>query len=1105
MSPRETIANLDERLGPVKIGELSISRVELYYMGARLSQSATQTESALLLQPDAALIDAIQFDPLMVENHIQAQTSPDAPDAAALLFELASVRSSSTPPLFDTTPGQVPSESMNKLDKLIDALRKMEALKSQPVAPGKPKWVNTVKSQSMITAGLGMQAYGLYSGVMGIRDGLQKGNYLDVAIAAAEIGGEVTSILVEQGITQTGKEMLRHGDKVLKGFGTTSMGKWLVRGAGLMASVITLPFDIYQAIKAFDAAGKTSGKQAMDHYVAGGMSVASAGLTVAIGAAALAGFSSAGPIGLLACATLILGATIYGAVRQVDDIDDYIELSINERWRSGWFAFTGQDLDTNVLERYQVEQTRTSYTKTLKEQARKLLDGELKPSVEAIVSGHFNVEMQPVKYWKFQWKDGELPYQQVNVPTVAQSDDRIDASNGLDRVSGVITGESGKNKGVYWQLGAGNDQVIGVRDKPNYFSFSTGKKNLTGGTEDDAFMFQASESLKTPATEAMNALHGGAGNDTVSLQGQVHPFDDLAYTGHEIDLTGGISLLKSHADTAPVYYAKMTSIENVETLPGGSSRVVGDRQANRITLNGFDDTATGGGGDDQFRLMGQFNRVDGGPGNDRYFIAVESGSVHIAEDGKDLSIVEFDCPLEAIQGWWVQGTSLKVTVSRGVDAELSPREVFLTDVYAQVEGSRTLRNDALLFMTRDGFTLKPDLPAELLLPGDHEISVIITKQGVPALPPIIFNGGTDVLLPALDDSYFIPRGCNSPVIQLQESHPRASTTLFVDYDADELDTVSAHYHVDSRYVGHFNYLTYSDMRLVLQFSDGTRLTLKHWLKNAPGIPSNVTGTLMSTGVALAHPIILTLRDGSSYRVGAPQMSFYDDHRNPGIREIEGRHALHRRGGRYLFQSPTHEVVRLPAKPQIVKLPERQHTSIYSLQGNASSYEIHPSPGATIQLSSTSAAHRSFWELHTQALDVNLNHDDLRVGKTWLLMDDVRVSLAQVSDGHESLDTVHVMLASGSCYQIDFRSAKARLLSIDAGPSTNALTLEREIKAHEAQDSLATTFLSVGGVRLADGTHGAIFYDTQEHRWVVDTDETREVTSSDLVVGTVAKH
>ncbi|WP_434702866.1 hypothetical protein J3P85_18155 [Pseudomonas sp. Z1-12] len=1099
--PRERLASLDERLGPVKIGELTISRVELYRMGAKLTDSLTGTDSSLLLQPDGALIDAIRFDPLMVEHHIKSSLSAGAPDVIVVLFELASNRSPSTPAILDASAGHAPSASMNKVNKLLNALQAMRTFESSAIASGMPTWVDRLKSRGMLTAALGMQLYGIYSGLVGIRDGLRQSDLTEVAVSSGEIGAEFTSILTEHGLLKTGQQMLRQGDRVLVGFKATTAGKSLLRGAGLMASILTLPFDIYHAINAFDAAAKSKGKEAMDHYVAAGMNVASAGLSVALGSAALAGFGSTGVAGLVACAVLILGSRIYAAARQVDDIDDYIELSVNERWRSGWFAFTGQDLDSDVMERYQVERTRVAYAKALEAQARNLLRGELEPSVEALFNGRFQVEMQPTQHWKLQWADGEQPYREVNTPQVVEGDDVIDASKGLDRAPAMTVGLPGKDKGIYWQLGGGNDQVHGVHDRPNYFSFSTGKKNLTGGYKNDVFMFHASETLKTPIANATNALHGGAGSDTLSIKGELPDFNGShAYTGHEISLPGGLSLLRSHEDTNPVHYATITSIENVETLPRGYSRVIGNRHANTITLNGMEDSATGGDGDDLFYLMGNTSRVDGGPGKDRYYIAVKSGEVRISEDGKEPSIIELGYPMEGIKDWWVQDTSLKLTLSDDAETADSRREVFITGVYIQLENRRILRNDALLFVTHDGFTFKPDLPDELATPEDQPIDAIIVKQGMSPPAPVIFNGGTGASPDVPAERYFVPRECHHPVFIIPQQPTKPTTTLFLDYDDSELESVHAQYHVENRTISYWYWLTYRDMNLVLTFTDGTRITLKHWIKHDQGVPSNVAGILMSTGVSLVRPIVLVLRDGTSYRVGTGRFSYHDDHRNPGNREIDCRQALRRRAGRYVFSSPVEEVIRLPARPQRISLPERQHTSIYVLEGNMSTYEVHPSPGATLRLCTASMTESSIWNVHADTFDINLDRTDIFIGTTWILLGDVR--LLFVPDDRKPQEIVYVNLSSGR-YQLDTRSDKARLLHLNARFHADVVSVLDEIQAHEADDSLATTFLGVDGVRLIDGTPGAMFYDTLEQRWVLDRDDTREVNSADLEIDNLA--
>jgi len=130
---------------------------------------------------------------------------------------------------------------------------------------------------------------------------------------------------------------------------------------------------------------------------------------------------------------MIVGAKIYGAVRAVDDIDDYIELTVNERWRAGWFAFTGQDQDKALMDRYLVAKTTADYAKALKTRSLGWLDNEFKESIDVIVNGRFEVKMQPTRLYRFQWDEsrGETPYVTEDRPAISDTDDSYDARDGL--------------------------------------------------------------------------------------------------------------------------------------------------------------------------------------------------------------------------------------------------------------------------------------------------------------------------------------------------------------------------------------------------------------------------------------------------------------------------------------------------------------------------------------------------------------------------------------------------------------------------------------------------------------------------------------------------
>ncbi|WP_198404833.1 hypothetical protein, partial [Burkholderia ambifaria] len=381
---RRRLTESDARLGPMGIGSASASRVELSDMGATFDGTKIGVKHSNIRQANQSFIDTLQFDPAVLEGYMKA-VSPERADAALnLLYEMASARSQSAPPLLGEVPPPAAS-SVAKLDKLLNMAQAQKVDATKPL-PSMPSWVDVAKSRAVSHMGSSLQAYGIYAGLMGLRDALKSGDASEAAINGASVTAEFASMFVERGLEKAGTAMLQNGGKVFNRFASTSVGAKLIRGGGLVGNALTLPFDIQGAVKSFREAAQATGKEAQDHYVAGGFASASAGLSLLLGTAAAAGYASAaGPAGLAAATLMIVGAQIYGAARQVDNIDDYIELSTTERLRTGWFAFLGKKPDESVTDRYVVAKTKSLHAERLKNEAQKIL--ELQPRVGAIING----------------------------------------------------------------------------------------------------------------------------------------------------------------------------------------------------------------------------------------------------------------------------------------------------------------------------------------------------------------------------------------------------------------------------------------------------------------------------------------------------------------------------------------------------------------------------------------------------------------------------------------------------------------------------------------------------------------------------------------------
>ncbi len=401
---------VDSVFGPLQIGNISITRVSLYALGATFDGQPLSGKSTFFRVPKRSFINALQFSAVDIEHHMKSSTGKDSYLLTTLLFEMASERPLTAPHLIRER-SQVSTDEGNyrsKLVKLLDSAQKLDLYHAN-LPKHNPRWVSLAKSYAALGSSVGIQAFGIFMGLRGVVDAIKANNTTEVAINSLGIGTEVGSIVVDIAVSKIASNMLSAGQGALMDFAKTRFALRLGRSGGLIGGALTLPFDIFTAVRSINAAENAVGKEAMDHYVSAGLSITSAAMTIILGAAALAGFSFAGPVGLAAGAILAIGSQIYGAVRVVDDIDDYIELTLDERWRTGWFSFCMMDPDQAVQNRYLLAKTRLQHAKQLKETARKLLDGQLKDTTEAIVNGKFEVHLKPSRVRKRNWWTKQRP------------------------------------------------------------------------------------------------------------------------------------------------------------------------------------------------------------------------------------------------------------------------------------------------------------------------------------------------------------------------------------------------------------------------------------------------------------------------------------------------------------------------------------------------------------------------------------------------------------------------------------------------------------------------------------------------------------------------
>lgn len=1008
---------LDLHHGPLIIGSFTVSRIELHLMNALIHGDPLDLHNSNFRRPPQSFIDAIQFNPADVENRMWASGAVGDYTVPTLLFEIATQRSITAPPLLEDSA----TSHTQKIDKLLKAVQKLD-IRDTRLPENTPGWVNQQKSKVVNSMGVGLQAFGIYSGLMGICDAIKKGDRTEAVISAGAVATEVGSLIIERGLVKTAQDLIENSAHLYRGFARTQFGLFLSRAAGLIAGALTLPFDIYFAIKALNEASHTTGKAAVDHYVAAGMNLASAALTILLGTAALAGFAQAGPVGIAAAVILIAGAQIYSAARQVDDMDDYIEFSADERLVTGFLAFLNISPPQRIQDRHTLAVATHHHSKLLNDRARSWLDGAMKNSVDTIVNGTFEVGLRTAQVHWFEW-DAEgretTASQDIKVPVIQDGNDNLDARHGVpSELPGVIKGTAGESKATLWLLGGGDDKVVGLEKQPNRFVYGSGNKHLSGGEKDDDFLFGgAEEVLKGSATiPSESHLKGGPGEDTLVFQGNLDPRSHAVHDGFDIDLFNGRFDVLSDNEFFKVH-SRLDSIENVETLAGASNIVLGSEASNRIVSRGADQIDAGD-GPDKIYLMGHSAHAKGGAGKDQYYIAHKHGTVTLSENAGEESVIMMGWPFESIQKWVVEGDSLVITSLCGVDGEWPARILVIKNVYKTIADKRLIQNQLLHFFTQDGFQLTPDFPEELEGDDPHDIEVLILANGTRPAPQIINQAECEVSTTKASH-YFVDRNITHSTFTFTASDENIVSTIHVDCDSKELTKAHATYKVQATESHSNHYLNYSDFDLQINFNNKT-LTLKNLGKESSKTYSNIPDTpYMIKGITLNHEIILTLRDGVSYRITFPYRNHIEDAKNPGIRYIDGQGMLKKRTGKYWLSMPEDSrPFVLEPHPQLIEFPSQIQSSITSLEGQGSTYQVNLKVDTTLRISTPGARAKtsdaSTWHFHSQVTDpseIKLHSNTLSIGRTLVL-------LPEQNDEDTPIETIFVKTASGSLYAVD---------------------------------------------------------------------------------------
>ncbi|UVM29147.1 calcium-binding protein [Pseudomonas sp. B21-021] len=1107
---RAQLKTVDQVFGPLQIGGYSITRRALDTLGATIDGQPLNGKNTFFRTPGKRFINALQFDPAVIEARMKTTTGADDYLLPSLLFELASQRPLTAPPLlhdsFDSPsdPGTYPG----KLKQLLNAAQKLD-IRHAHIQEPLPNWVKRSTSRTMASTGIGLQAFGIYSGLRGLQDAIRDKDSYGIVFNSSAFSADVASIAIDLAVARKATQMLKASESAFKGFAKTSFALKLGRGGGLIGGALTLPFDIISAVDGFKAAARTTGKESINHYVNAGLSVTSAAMTVLLGAAALAGFSSAGPIGLVAGLLLVAGSRVWAAINVVDDIDDYITLTTEERLRTGWFAFWGISPDESIEDRHLIARSAARHSQQLRATARKLLDETLKDQAEAIVNGSFQVDVEPIQVATYEWTAQNPKYKTIKRPRINDHNDTIDARAGVTKdTPGAVLGTSADDKDILWFIGGGNDTIQGVKKKPNGFYYAAGHKSLNGGEKADEFIFEgAADLLKTGTQETLiSELQGDAGNDTLKLAGHFPETNEDRY-GFRVDLhKGEMSLLvkpPTPKEQAYRLHSHLQSIENVETLAGATNEVIGSDGPNIIKSRGRDEIDAGP-GEDQIYLLSHYVSANGGKGKDAYAIAHVPGAASIIEDGAEESIIALDWRSDLIESWKIENRELVITSGFEFD-DVSKKVVRIKNVYQRTGDKLALQNGKLTFITKDGFHLVPELPASIETPQAVDVEVVILRQGIRQLPVIVFD--TKCTVPNdRSSSYWLSRNNIQTVFQVTATGNTRVTTLHIDCASTELTRVEAYYNADLIRGTHFNYIMYKECGMTLHFGS-KQLAIKNLASSTMSGMRDLKPRLKAPELATHHSFILVMNDGASYRLVQPAVT--DSHFWNDTFEISGpMHwtsnvplPLSPRAGTHQYLQPLdNQAHALGSREKCVMLkPAAYQTAVESLTGEGSKYLVHLTPGMSLRISTPGAlatasqqlAFSSTWEFDASSLgtvEITLVDNRLQIGQTIIY-------LPQYQNTGDLIDQIRVITAQGIVWAVDLIFEAVYIEAIDARflvPPTDLSTpLPIELKQYPEDDIL------VRNMAMKDGSLGALRYHLAQRQWILDADKSREIDRLDL--------
>ncbi len=680
----QRLQKLDETRPPIQVGEVQASRVELYKLGASIDGKPIEDASANDWD-GRKLANSVLIDYSRLRENLRSAPKGAAERVSHVLGEIATNRSPASAPLIGPSDGGLESDALRAaVGQMSQQAAEMRALqRSNKPLPVDFFTSGADTSAAKSAAGLGFSAYSTFHALRSAVENLQQGNTPEAAVGLGAVAADYVGMGAEVGLSKVAQKLISNQATSILSFKVSSLGKMIEKAAGRAGLVFSVPFDTYNAVDSFNKAGRSTGKEAQDHYVNGAFAVTNAVTSIALGTAFMAG-AATGPAGLIVAGTLMAAQAIYSAVRSVEDIDQYTPLSGLQKFSVGVKSFLGFEPGFGVMKPYLEAKYAKDYVKQNQARHQAFLQGKGKEYFERVVFGSADVEAKQVPgkvgltpalwYSPATWLLSliKVPGYVPEVAIKGGDESLMGPSKSLNgKPVHAVEGEQGENKATLWDLGDGDDWASGVEKKPNYFLLGGGKKGIRGGDADDTVVFNADarqtleQARQVSATEKggfsprQTSLNGGGGRNTLTFSGPLNTAyqqggKDITahYFGHVINFktnTLSIKTAESNSDGLKKI-AHFQSFSNATTTPKGESFVQGNDENNLITLNGDNDVAYTGKGANIVVVNGGAD-IYGEGGFNTYVIHKGDLGVTITDAAE--SVVRLDYSTAQISGWSV--------------------------------------------------------------------------------------------------------------------------------------------------------------------------------------------------------------------------------------------------------------------------------------------------------------------------------------------------------------------------------------------------------------------------------------------------------------------